>query len=245
MNIMNCTDFNKVFDDCRDGELDAAMQAECDAHRASCADCAARWQADEAMLSGLRALPVQGPSEGFVDRALHTAMQRNVAHHHRHGFLVGFSSALAAALALWVVVGWLPGEMPTAGPGANTVAGNGASQAGSEAAAIPELSIALNEQRDIKLAFYSGQELKGAKITIQVPDNVALVGYPGRRELSWKANLVKGDNTLRLPVLATQIASGELIANIRYGKQSKTLKVRLSTSAANHSGQLGTQLRVG
>jgi hypothetical protein len=198
------------------------------------------------MLAGLRAMPVIGPAEGFVDRALHTAVQRNVAHHHRHGFLVGFGSAAVAALALWVVVGWFPGELPTGGSGANTVASNTGSQAGSESSAtMPELSIALNEQRDIKLAFYSGQDLKGARITIQVPDNVALVGYPGRRELSWETNLAKGDNTLRLPVLATQVARGELIANIQYGGQTKTLKVRLRTGATNGSGALDIPQRVG
>jgi hypothetical protein len=243
---MNCTDFNKVFDDYRDGEVDAATQAECDAHRAGCAACQAQFAADEAMRAGLRAMPVIGPAEGFVDRALHNAVQRNVAHHHRHGFMVGFGSAAVAALALWVVFGWFPGELPTGGSGANTVASNTGSQADSESsAAMPELSIALNEQRDIKLAFYSGQELKGARITIQVPDNVALVGYPGRRELSWETNLAKGDNTLRLPVLATQVARGELIANIQYGGQTKTLKVRLRTGAANGSGALDIPQRVG
>jgi len=144
------------------------------------------------------------------------------------------------------VVGWFPGELPVDGSGVNTVASHSGSPAGSEpSAAMPELSIALNEQRDIKLAFYSGQALKGARITIRVPDNVALVGYPGRRELSWETNLAKGDNTLRLPVLATQIARGELVANIQYGGQTKTLKVELRTGAANGSGALDIPQRVG
>lgn len=243
---MNCTDFNKVFDDYRDGEVDAATQAECDAHRAGCAACQAQFAADEAMRAGLRAMPVIGPTEGFVDRALHNAVQRNVGHHHRHGFMVGFGSAAVAALALWVVVGWFPGELPVDGSGGNTVASHSGSPAGSEpSAAMPELSIALNERRDIKLAFYSGQALKGARITIRIPDNVALVGYPGRRELSWETNLAKGDNTLRLPVMATQIARGELVANIQYGGQTKTLKVELRTGAANGSGALDIPQRVG
>ncbi len=186
-----------------------------------------------------------GPSEGFIDRALHKAVDSNIGHHQRHGFMVGFGSAAAAALGLWVVIGWLPGDMPGT-DSTTTVAGTAAisqepllesSHKPSHKPEAPEISIALNEQRDIKLAFFSSEALKGAKITIRIPENVALVGYPGQRELSWTTNLVKGNNTLRLPLVATQAARGVLTAHIEYGGQVKTLKVNLDTGAGDMTGR--------
>jgi anti-sigma factor RsiW len=222
---MNCTDFNKVFDDYVDqnvdGTLSQAQMAAAEAHLAGCADCKARVQAHQAMVAALRDMPVAGPSAGFEDRVLRTAVESNVGQHHRHGFLTGFGSAAVAALALWVVVGWFPGEIP----------GN------SSETGIPELSIALSQQQDVKLAFHTVKALQGARITIQVPENVALVGYPGQRELSWETNLSEGENLLRLPVVASQAMQGQLVARIEHGKKVRTLRVNLKAGMAGLSGQ--------
>ena len=238
---MNCTEFHKLIDDYCDDELNAGQQAGFETHHASCATCQALLAAEESMLASLKAMPVIGPSEGFADRVLHKAVDSNVGHHQRHGFLVGFGSAVAASLALWVVIGWLPGGMPstdsTTTVASTVVASTTAtSQEPSRKPKAPEISIALNEQRDVKLAFFSSEALKGAKITIRIPENVALVGYPGQRELSWTTDLAKGDNTLRLPIKAIQAAHGELVAHIEYGGRIKTLKVNLDTGTGGVTG---------
>lgn len=266
---MNCTEFNSTFTD-SDGNspdgLSVGQRAEFDVHRGSCEACQAVYEAEVALLIGLRKMPVPEPSADFADRVLRAAVAQtgiqtnvqNVGHHQRHGFMLGFGSAAVAAMALWVVVGVLPGANEPVGNVADaTLAANAApansvpvnsvpvnSVPASSVAANstpakdarqPVLSIALNQQQDIKLAFYSGEPLKGAKITIRLPENVALVGYPGRRQLSWTTDLKKGDNLLRLPVIATQIARGELTADIEYGSQLKTLTLGLETSASNTS----------
>lgn len=242
--MMNCTEFYKIIDDYCDGELNAERQADFDAHRASCTTCQALMAAEDSMLASLKAMPVVGPSEGFIDRALHKAVESNVGHHQRHGFLVGFGSAAAAALALWVAVGWLPGEV--SGPGQIAIAPQQASQQQTAqqqvaqqqvADSVPELFIALREERSVKLAFYSVKALQGAKITIQIPENVALVGYPGQRELSWQVNLVEGDNFLRLPLKAMQAMDGQLVARIEHGSKVKTLRVNLKVGSEGLSGQ--------
>jgi hypothetical protein len=239
---MNCTEFTNTIENALDG-FAPELQARFDAHRESCDACRAVYAShlatEAAIVSALREMPVPEASAGFADRVLHTAVTRNVGHHHRHGFMVGFGSAATVALALWVVIGLFPGAVP---PGDGSSAENGrdtvASVATSTAAAKshkPELSIALNQQQDIKLAFYSGEALKGAKITIRLPENVALVGYPGQRQLSWTTDLNKGDNLLRLPVIATQIARGDLVADIQYQDTVKTLTVGLETKATDTS----------
>lgn len=238
---MNCTEFNNNLTDGTDQELAAAEQAIFDAHRAACSACQALYTSEIRMLEMLRAMPVVEPPAGFADRVLANTFKHASAqsaqntqsgsqhkNHHRQGFMVGFGSAAAAALALWVVVGMSPSELAgTASAPEQTVASRDAKQ--------PVLAIALNAQQTIKLAFASSESLKGAKITIRLPENVALVGYPGRRQLSWATNLKKGDNLLKLPVIATQVASGELIADIEYKGQVKTLRLNLETNAVGTS----------
>lgn len=251
---MNCTEFTNTLINVGDiglDELSAEQQTDFEAHRESCAACralyAAEVGAEAALLSALREMPVPAPSADFADRVLQAAVVQNgaqnevpnAAHHHRHGFMMGFGSAAVAALALWVVVGVLPEAVPPAdGVSGETVANlqtQTTVQKTAEDVPVPELSIALHQQKDIKLAFYSGASLKGAKITIRLPENVALVGYPGRRELSWTTDLKKGDNLLRLPVIATQIARGDLVADISYQDRVKTLTLSLEAHATDTS----------
>jgi len=263
---MNCTEFNNILinvsdmadksvDDNESNGLGLEQQQAFDAHRASCADCQASYEADIVLLTALRKMPVPEPSAGFADRVLLAAIAQGEAqgdvqrehkngvqhaeHHRRHGFMLGFGSAAAAALALWVVIGVFPEAISPVGNVSDTVVATNstlpANSAPAQTEGKPELSIALNQQRDIKLAFYSGESLKGAKITIRLPENVALVGYPGRRQLSWKTDLKKGDNLLRLPVMATQIARGELTADIEYEGRTKTLTLGLDTNASDTS----------
>ena len=101
----------------------------------------------------------------------------------------------------------------------------------------PEISIALNQQQDVKLAFHTVTALQGARITIQIPENVALAGYPGQRELSWETNLNEGENLLRLPLVASQSMKGQLVARIEHGKRVRTLRVNLKAGIPGVSGQ--------
>ncbi len=248
--MMNCTEFEKIIDDYRDGELDVKQQADFDAHHTFCVKCQAYIAAEDLMLESLKAMPIIGPSEGFADRILHNAVDSNVAHHEHRGFLVGFGSAAMMAMVLWMVMVWLPGDITE--PDQIAVAPLHVLQQQMPelqqqipeqqpkqyvVASIPELSITLSEERNVKLAFYSAKALQGARIVIRIPDNVALVGYSGQRELSWQANLIEGDNFLRLPLKAIQLMDGQLVARIEHGAKVKTLRVNLKVGSEKLSGQ--------
>jgi hypothetical protein len=252
---MNCTDLQNQIDEYCSGALSSEPRAECETHLASCSECSRAVDGHNHLLASLKAMPVIGPSKGFTERVLsvamnnrkdheedHRSVERNV-HHHRRGFMVGFGSAAVAALALWTVVGILPQQAGI--PKTASVESNVESTVGKE---IPEFSIVLNEQRDIKLAFFSSEDLKGATITLQIPEAIALVGYEGRRKLAWETNLVKGDNTLRLPIVATSKSGGQLVAHIEYKGKVRTLKVNLavgdSQKAPGLSGRTGLELRI-
>ena len=240
--MINCTDFQNQIDDYSRGDLSPEVMAGSEAHLASCSECTRAIDGHNSLLVSLKAMPIVGPSEGFAIRALRIATEseavgQNVGHH-RRGFMVGFGSAAAAALALWVVVGVFPQQMPGTNGGSEMAKVEAVNNVETNAdERVPEFSIALNEQRDIKLAFFSSEDLKGATITLQMPENIALVGYKGQRKLTWETNLAKGDNTLRLPIIATSVATsatgGQLVAHIEYMGKVKTLKVNLSVGAAN------------
>jgi anti-sigma factor RsiW len=216
---MNCAEFSKGLDDLLDGELSPDRQAAMQAHEQSCDACRRRVEAARHIQQALRDMPVPAPSAGFADRALRAAVEQNTAHHHRRGFVVGFGSALVAGFALWLVVGLLP-MRPGPAP---------------EEGAVSEVSIALNEPHEVTLAFHAVRALEGAKISIQLPANVALVGYPGRRTLEWRTNLAEGNNILRLPVVATGMDGGQLVAHLEYGNKVRTLKIKLKAVKPNLS----------
>ena len=155
--------------------------------------------------------------------------------------MVGFGSAAVAALALWVVVGVTPLPVSDSNNDMNLAK----VENNVDEKTIPEFSIALNEQRDIKLAFFSSEELKDAQITLQMPKDVNLVGFPGQRELAWKTNLAKGNNMLRLPVIATGADGGLLVAQIEYMGKVRMLKVNLAVGKAGISGSTGSVLQIG
>ncbi len=239
---MNCAEFKVCLNDSIDQELGSAEQAVFDAHRASCEACQVVYAAELAILEGLRAMPVIEPPKGFEDRVLanvyKSAVKQSVPpqqNHHRQSFVLGFGSAAAAALAVWVVVGMSPGEVSDTGNAPEQVVADVETNKVVEQPVVqqqqPVMSIVLNTEQTVRLAFASSESLQGAKITIRLPENVALVGYPGRRQLSWETNLKKGDNLLSLPIVATQMVQGELIADIEYGGRVKTLTLNLETGA--------------
>jgi hypothetical protein len=217
-----------------------------DAHRKSCGSCQSFYEAEVALLTALREMPVPEPSADFADRVLCAAVTQgdvkedvpNAGQHHRHGFMLGFGSATAAAFALWVVVGIFPRTLPPAGESVASLESAATTTAATTTnVSEPEISIALNQQQDVKLAFHTVAALQGARITIQIPENVALAGYPGQRELSWETNLSEGENLLRLPLVASQAMQGQLVARIEHGKRVRTLRVNLKAGMAGLSGR--------
>ncbi len=248
--MINCTDFQNQIDDYCRADLSPEVAADSEAHIVSCSECTRLLDAHNHFLASLKAMPVTGPSAGFAKRVFRIAaesesMTQNVGH--RRGFAMGFGSAAAAALVIWLV-----GANPQLVPGEPDVIETARVEVKAETGieqTIPEFSIALNQRRDIKLAFFSSEDLNGATITLRMPENVALVGYEGQRELSWKTNLAKGDNTLRLPVVASSVTSGQLVARIEYKGKVKTLRVNLAIGTASGapglSGSTGFGLQVG
>ncbi|HEB92543.1 MAG TPA: hypothetical protein ENI94_03565 [Gammaproteobacteria bacterium] len=224
---MTCDGFYERIDDYLDNELPAAQQDAFERHLNDCAGCQRRFSRQQALRADLKAMPVPAPSVDFAERVLRQAVKSNVSHHHRHGFVTGFGSALVAGLALWVVIGFFPAQQAVAPQGA-------------EPLQIVSIALdALNEKQDVSLVFNAERAVLGARISIELPDNVTIAGYPGRKRLEWRTDLAKGSNLLRLPVIASQANSGQLIAHIEHDNRVTTLKIQIDVQKPGVTGSVG------
>ena len=217
---MNCTQTHEHFDDYLDGTLAGATVVALEAHLTGCATCrtlVARARECRLLLCDK---PVPPPTDGFTDRVLRVAAERHLHRQHRSGFIRGFGSAMVAGLAIWVAVGLFPmSQAPNSTPTPE----------------LPGVTIALHGTQQVKVAFHTAKALSGAKITLQLPENVELAGYPGERELAWNTDLVEGDNVLSLPIVGQQMAEGVLVARIEHANKVRTLRIKLAVGNAGVS----------
>lgn len=211
---MNCTDINTQMDDFLDGRLGATAATEFKRHVADCKQCAAQLRKMEALQDGLRRLPVEEPSAGLEQR-LFGEVRRHYREERHSWFGAGFATAMAASLAIWfastVFFPDMPGQVPRSQQ--------------------QTIALALHEQQTVRLLFEAQSDIQQVSLSIGLPANMELSGYPGRKQLSWQTSLKKGQNVLALPIMAVDQGEGELVAELNYGDKTRTFRVVLKTTA--------------
>jgi len=206
---MNCTNININIDEWLDGQLSQHDRSAFEQHVSVCADCAVKLENAKALMSGLQNISVPQPSANFEKRVF-AEVRRQHKEDHRYKFATGFATAITASLAIWFASSVL---MP------NTLIEN------------PQMiSVAMNGTQTVRLMFDSQKDIQEVKLSVGLPDNMELDGYPGRRELAWQTSLKKGENVLALPIMAIEQGQGELVAKLSYGDKVKTFRVVLKTS---------------
>ncbi len=206
---MNCTDINTHLDDFLDGGLNPQLRADFERHLAVCPDCARKLESMATMLEELSRLDVPPPSEGF-ERRVFTEVRRQHRPVGRHYFAAGFVAAMAASLAIWFSVFVFGPQQPVGSPRAVTVT--------------------MNQAQMVRLVFEAKEDIQQVSMSIDLPENVVLQGYPGQQRLSWQTSLKKGANVLALPVMAVGEGRGELVAHLSYGGKIKTFRVVLKNA---------------
>ena len=218
--MMNCQQFQQNLDDYLDDALESAQRSEFDHHLAECEICKAQLKRAQQIQSELKNITLPEMSPGFAQRAIRTATQQQPEHHHRRGFITGFSTAAAAGLALALIVaGLLPTteqSMPTQAP-----------MVASIEPSIPEITLSVEKVQMVNLVFDSTQAVANAELSLALPAHVELSGYPGQKMLAWTTNLKQGRNVLSLPIKALTIDSGELVAKINSNGKVKSIRVQL------------------
>jgi hypothetical protein len=168
-------------------------------HIETCPDCRAALRGAEALVE-LSRRDIERPSEELFDQIIKSATSRSGHEIDNRRFWAGagFGGIIAASIfAMALVFGWTDGFR----------------------AAVPEAAefiVALNEPRQMNLAFETDRRLDGATISILLSGDVAIDGYGLQRELTWTENLDAGVNRLSLPVIANGINGGQMIVTMTH-----------------------------
>jgi len=167
---------------------------------------------DQEILELLKDYPMPEAQAGFYDQALVRATHEGTRRQRNRWLLTGFGSAIAAAAAVWVVSGVLFSSPELPAP----------------EAAIPGVTMALEEPRTVNLVFASATALDSAMLTVTLPDGIELDGFPGQREITWETSLNAGRNLLPLTLVALTPAGGELLATLEHEQRDRTFRLRVN-----------------
>ena len=214
--IMNCKIGLNLLDDYLGGYLDTATRQALEEHLEECASCRARFAQDGELRQRLQSQLVGQPQAGFADRVMARTVE-HYQHKQRHHW-----SFIGGAIAASVVIALTSFFLRIAAPQPEQA----------------RQTLALNEVTRVALALDSREELKGATITLRLPDNVELKGFPGQHMISWKTDINRGTNLLALPVKGVAAKNGLLVARLEYGNKSKEYKVELNVKNSDVNGAL-------
>ena len=169
---------------------------------------------EQELLDLLKEYPAPEAGPGFYDRALIRAVHKGSRRQRNRWLLAGFGSAIAAGLAIFVITTMFmtTPQLPEAGPG------------------IPGVTIAMEQERTVRLVFSSAEALESATLTVSLPDGIELAGFPGQREITWETSLKEGKNLLPLTLVALTPTGGELLARLEHKDRNRTFRLRVNVS---------------
>jgi anti-sigma factor RsiW len=211
---MECRDFALLLDDLLDGRLDALQRKSVQEHLECCPDCRHRHEHAAAVLETMRKLTPPALHPSFIDQALSRATRPAVGGVHSKWRPV-LGIALAASVVLGVAIGVF---LATQREPVQTVA------------------LTIDRPETVRLMFNSAKPLKAATVSLALPENVELVGYRGRRELSWQTDLREGGNLMQLPLIVRGATKEELVASLSHGGSSKMFRLKIEVDNAGTSG---------
>jgi hypothetical protein len=169
---------------------------------------------EQQLLDLLKEYPAPEAGPGFYDRALIRAVHKGSRRQRNRWLLAGFGSAMAAGLAIFVIMTMFmtTPQLPEAEP------------------SIPGVTIAMEQERTVRLVFSSAEALESATLTVSLPDGIELAGFPGQREITWETSLKEGKNLLPLTLIALTPAGGELLARLEHKDRNRTFRLRVDVS---------------
>jgi hypothetical protein len=208
---MECLDFTSQLDDFLDGRVGERSMRE---HMNVCDDCRQRFQHAVAVQSALRKLSPPEAHPGFLEQAILRATRPNAAEAHPRRWAI-LGMALAASLVLGVAAGVFLSlrEAP-----------------------VQTVALVVERPETVRMVFSSAKPLQAATLSLALPENLEVVGYSGRRELSWQTDLREGQNLLQLPLIAHGAVKDELRARLSHGASTKTFRVKFEMAKADRPG---------
>jgi hypothetical protein len=165
----------------------------------------------------LRSMPAPEPRPEFVEQALAKATRqalhdrqsgngrlRHIATRWETWLGAAMGGAIAAALTIFLLRPVVQSTVPEG-----------------------DVTLALNETREIQVRIESERPLENATIRIAVTGEIALDGFEDERHIDWRANLDRGTNVLFLPVVARGQSGGRLVAIVEHEGRTRTMAIEL------------------
>lgn len=205
---MRCNQTETLLDDYLDGQVDDTTAAGVALHVQGCAGCRRELETRQSTLDSLRRLPVDGPGEDFLARAVDTAARRSDRARQPGTRRI---LALAAVLAVAVWGSFLVMSAGPAGPAPSHV--------------HPAVTLAAGTVTPVRLVFTSAEPLRDARLSIELPVGLEVDGFDGQTALSWTTDLEAGRNVLRLPLIGRVPASETLVARLEHPAGTKTFEL--------------------
>jgi hypothetical protein len=209
--MMRCTNIVNQIDDYLDGTMSLGKQKAVEAHIHQCRSCQQLLDDSKAIRQALRDLPVELASPDFEEKVFTAAFYNNKDNHKRKDgrFVAGFATAIAASITLWFASTIYTTRFDADSP--------------------QVVNLALNQSRTVKLVFDSPKDLTEVTLSLELPANIELEGFIGKKQLVWQTNLTRGQNVLALPLIAIDSGQGELVAKLNYSDKVKQFHVVLKT----------------
>lgn len=204
---MNCKIILTELDDFLDDELKPAQYQQVRRHLGECDSCHQVWQQELQFRQLLKEHNVPTPALGLEERVF-AKLPRQAVKSNKKAFIAGFSGAMAAGVMILVAAAMFLNPVTQQ--------------------QVPNITLTLHQSKKVKMVFDVPEMVAEATFSMTVPMHIKIAGKPGLHQIEWKTALKKGKNLLSLPIVATAAESGELVAEIRYGNQVKTFRLKLN-----------------
>ena len=208
---MRCNQLPDMIDDYLDGTADRATSTAVREHVEHCSACVEVVNREHSLREALAGLPVEGPNDNFFEQAIEHAAECSANESVKRPWPIRFGGTVAAVFAiLFVAVLLIQQPFLTS------------------SSELPEVTLALAEVKSVALVFNSEDALQDARISLQLPQGIELVGYNGRKELSWTTDLEQGNNVLRLPLVGHDLMTETIIARLEHPSGTKTFQLKVT-----------------
>jgi hypothetical protein len=203
---IDCQTVNDYIEDYLDGIIDDATQVGFQKHVEACLACQGRLARERVFRDALKSIPVPAPDPDFAACVFERAAAAYIRRPRINTSLMRLAASILVIIALGFIFKdtWRPNQ--------------------------PEWSeafVRLNQPEEIRLVFYSKQDLDNITLRLEPPEGIELVGFENQREIVWQTDLVRGENLLVLPVIVRNREGGSLLAELRRGNQSKQFDLRI------------------
>jgi anti-sigma factor RsiW len=178
-------------------------------HVAGCEDCRNAVAAVHALRLASLA-PVPAPRPGTFERVMAHSTQQPARHRSaRAPFWLGMGAGAALAASVAAAIVMLAPQVVT----------------DAALTATPQLSLAVNETRDVNISLTTESALVDAEILVTLSGAVGVNGYEGQRRLQWRTDLDAGTNRLTLPIVASGIEGGQVLVEVVHEDRRRTFLV--------------------